>query len=153
MTDKELNRLAREVEAHLAAVRARLRQPVEAEFARGRLTGPQRAVMEAVYHSEGLSLKELSRRVGLAHSTVSGIVDRLEKRALLLRGRDARDGRATIIVVSDKVRVYMRDTFPAIALNPVLAALRRARPADRAAILLGLRTLRRLVEARPAPPR
>jgi hypothetical protein len=49
------------------------------------------------------------------------------------------------------VRDYMRDRYPAIAANPVTAALRRARPAERAAILEGLRTLRRVVEAAAYP--
>ena len=145
--ETELARLAREIEGHLGAVRQMLRQPVEAEFARGNLTGPQRGVMQVLVHADGLSLKELSRRVGLAHSTVSGIVDRLAKRGLAERRPDAADGRATVIVISKMVRDYLRDTLPAVELHPVLAALRRAKPAERAAIIQGLRTLRRVVEA------
>jgi DNA-binding MarR family transcriptional regulator len=143
----ELTRMAHEVEGHLSAVRQMLRQPVEAEFARGNLTGPQRGVMQTLFHAGGLHLKELSRRVGLAHSTVSGIVDRLEKRGLVERRPDPADGRASTIVVSGRVRDYMRQTYPAVVLHPVMVALRRAKPADRAAILDGLRTLRRAVES------
>jgi hypothetical protein len=61
------------------------------------------------------------------------------------------DGRASIIATSKMVRDYMRDTYPAIALHPVTAAVRRAKPAERAAILEGLRTLRRVVEAARPP--
>ena len=127
----DLSGMAQEVEGHLSAVRQILRQPVEAEFARGNLTAPQRSVMQALFHGGGLSLKELSRRVGLAHSTVSGIVDRLVKRGMAERRPDPTDGRASIIVVSKPVRDYMRDTFPAIALHPVTATLRSAKPAER----------------------
>ena len=144
-----LTRMAQEIEGHLSAVRQILRQPVEAEFARGDLTAPQRSVMQALYRDGGLSLKDLSQRVGLAHSTVSGIVDRLEKRGLARRRPHPTDRRASIIVVSNTVQEYMRDTYPVIAANPVAAALRRAKPAQRAAILEGLRALRRVVEARP----
>jgi len=143
--------MAAEIEAHLSAVRQVLRQPVEAEFARGNLTAPQRSVMQALFHTDGLSLKDLSRRVGLAHSTVSGIVDRLEKRGLAERRPDPSDGRASVIVVSQAVRAYMRDAFPALVLNPVIAALRSARPAERAVILEGLRTLRRVLECAALP--
>lgn len=146
-----LVQIAREIEGHLAAIRHALRQPVEAEFARGNLTGPQRSVMQALFHSEGLSLKELSRRVGLAHSTVSGIVDRLEQRGLAERRPDVHDGRATVIAVTKTVRDYMRDTFPGIALTPVLSAVRRAKPAERAAILEGLRTLRHNIQPSETP--
>jgi DNA-binding MarR family transcriptional regulator len=146
--ETELGRLAREIESHLAAVRQILRQPVEAEFARGNLTGPQRSVMQALAHADGLSLKQLSHTVGLAHSTVSGIVDRLEKRGLAERRPDPADRRATIIVVSKMVRDYVRDTLPGVTLHPVVAALRRAKPAERAVIIEGLRTLRRVVTGR-----
>lgn len=144
--EPELARMAQEIEGHLAAVRQILRQPVEAEFARGNLTAPQRSVMQALFHASGMRLKDLSRRVGLAHSTVSGIVDRLERRGLLERQPHPTDRRATTVAVSRMVRDYMRDTLPAIAIYPVTAALRRAKPAERAAVLEGLRTLRRLVE-------
>ena len=139
--------MAQEIEGHLSAVRQILRQPVDAEFARGNLTGPQRSVMQALFQAGGLSLKELSRSVGLAHSTVSGIVDRLEKRGMAERQRNPDDGRASTIVVTKTVRDSMRETYPAIVLHPVTAALRCAKPAERAAILEGLRTLRRVVEA------
>jgi DNA-binding MarR family transcriptional regulator len=103
--------------------------------------------MQALFHSGGLRLKELSRRVGLAHSTVSGIVDRLEKRGLATRRPDPADGRTRAIVVSKQVRDYMRDTLPGIARDPISAALGKAKPAERTAILEGLRALRRAVEA------
>jgi DNA-binding MarR family transcriptional regulator len=147
----KLSRMAQEIEGHLSAIRQILRQPVEAEFARGQLTGPQRSVMQALFHAGGLSLKELSQRVGLAHSTVSGVVDRLEQRGLAERRPNPADGRASTIMVSGMVRDYMRETYPAIVLHPVTAALRRAKPAERAAILEGLRTLRRVVEATAQP--
>ena len=144
-------RIAEEVERHLSAVRQILRQPVEAAFARGGLTGPQRGVMQALFHSEGLPLKELSRAVGLAHSTVSGIVDRLEQRGLVERRANKADRRTSTIAVTKKVRQFMRDRLPSIALDPVIAALSRAKPAERVAILEGLRTLRRVVEADRQP--
>jgi DNA-binding MarR family transcriptional regulator len=142
---RKLTGMALEIEEHLRGVRQVLRRPVEAQFARGGLTGPQRSVMQALYHSEGLTLKELSRRVGLAHSTVSGIVDRLAARDLLERRPNEADRRATTIVVGKTVRDFMRDTLPAIAIHPIVAALERAEHSERAAILEGLRTLRRLL--------
>jgi DNA-binding MarR family transcriptional regulator len=143
----DLASIAREVESHLTAIRTRLRQPVEAEFARGNLTGPQRSVMQALFQADGLSLKDLSHKVGLAHSTVSGIVDRLEKQGLAERKPNEKDGRATVIAVSAVVRDYMRERYPMLKLDPVTAALRRATPSERTRILAGLRALRRAVEA------
>ncbi len=74
-----------EMERSLGAIRRALRKPLDAEVAKGNLTAPQTGVMQAVVRSNGISLKELSHAVSLAHSTVSGIVDRLEKRGMIER--------------------------------------------------------------------
>lgn len=138
--------MAQEIDEHLKRVRRVLRQPLETEFARGGLTGPQRSVMQAAVHSNGMSLKDLSNSVGLAHSTVSGIVDRLVKKGLLARQSDKKDRRLSLIVPSRQVRDYVRNKLPALTIHPLLEALRRAKPAERAAILDGLRILRRAVD-------
>ena len=138
--------MAQEIDAHLSRVRQLLRQPVETEIARGGLTGPQRSVMQALVQSGGLSLKDLSVRIGLAHSTVSGIVDRLEKKGLVERHLDPEDRRVSLLVASRRVRDYVQNTLPALAIHPLLEALRRARPAERASILKGVRALRRAVD-------
>lgn len=143
---KRLARMAEEIDLHLRTVRQVLRRPVEAEFARGNLTGPQRSVMHVVVQSDGVSLKDLSRQVGLAHSTVSGIVNRLEKQGLVERKTDTDDGRISRIAASKAVHNFLRDTLPRLEIHPLVEALRRAKPAERDKILDGLRTLRRIVE-------
>ena len=142
---------AHEIDLHLRTIRQLLRRPLEAEIARGGLTGPQRLVMQFVVHFQGRSLKDLSKDVGLSHSTVSGIVDRLEKRGLVERQVDPRDRRISRIVPSKRVRQYVRSTLPKIELNPIVQVLRRAKQEERRAILEGLRTLRRLMEGVAVP--
>jgi DNA-binding MarR family transcriptional regulator len=137
--------MAQEIDQHLRAVRRTLRQPVEAEFSRGELTGPQRSVMHAVVRLGRVSVKELSRQVGLAHSTVSGIVDRLEKRGLVERHTDKEDGRVKLIAPSKVVRDYMRGTLPSLVVHPLVEALKGAKARERRVILEGLRTLRRVL--------
>lgn len=141
-----LYHMADEIDRSLRDLRRRLWVPVEAEVVRLRITPAQRSVMQVLFDSEGLSLKDLSRQVGLSHSTVSGIVDRLENKGLLERRPDMRDGRFTRILVPSKIRKYGRRKMKALALNPLAAALRRAKPKDRKAITDGLRTLRLLLE-------
>ena len=139
-------RMAQEIDQHLKAVQRILRQPLETEVARGGLTGPQRNIMQAVVHAGELSLKELSQQVGLAHSTVSVIVGRLEKQGLLERHVNAQDRRSNRIAASKVVRDYVRDTLPFLAVHPLAVALQRAKPAERRAVLEGSRVLRRLLE-------
>jgi DNA-binding MarR family transcriptional regulator len=144
--DESLVKLAPEMDQHLNVIRQRLREPLETEFARGNLTGPQRIVMRALVLSRGLSLKQLSAQVGLAHSTVSGIVDRLQARGMVVRGRNETDGRASVIAPSSEVRDFLATRMPELAITPLAEALRAASSGEKATILRGLRKLRALVE-------
>jgi DNA-binding MarR family transcriptional regulator len=144
--EAELRQLAQEIEQHLTAIRQEIRRPVEAEFAKGGLTGPQRSVMQALVKSEGRNLGELSKQVGLAHSTVSGIVDRLEKRGLVRRRPNPNDGRHTRIIVSTEVREFLENKYPIIAAGPLFGVLCRANESERNTLVTGIRVLRRLLD-------
>lgn len=144
--ERELAELAQEIDSHLRAIRRTLRKPLTAAITRGELTAPQRSIMHILVRSDGLSLKELSRRAELAHSTVSGIVDRLEKRGMVIRQPDSEDGRFSRIVVTDPVRSFVRDKLPELTTQPLLEAVRRASPGQRAKIVAGLRTLHRALD-------
>jgi len=150
---RQIATMARELDRDLQAVRQILRRPVEAEVARGGLTGPQQSAMRVLVSSGGMSLKDLSKELGLAHSTVSGIVDRLEKQGLLERQTDEQDRRFSKVVASQEVRKFLRDTWPALEIHPLAEALRAATPAERQAIMDGVRTLRELLERHNGKPR
>jgi DNA-binding MarR family transcriptional regulator len=112
----------------------------------GGLTGPQRSVMQALVKSDGRNLGELSTQVGLAHSTVSGIVDRLEKRGLVRRRPNPNDGRQTRIIVSKEVREFLENEYPIIAAGPLFGVLCRANESERNTMVTGIRVLRRLLD-------
>ena len=140
--------VAAEIERDLRAVRQLLRKPVDALIAQGGLTGPQQAAMGALVKAGGMSLKELSRELGLAHSTVSGIVDRLAKRGMVERQAQDGDGRVSRIVPSGEVREFLREKWPALERHPLVEALAGATEAERQAAAEGMRMLRRLLERR-----
>lgn len=142
---QDLRALARHMESQLQSIRQKMRRQLEAEYAKGGLTGPQQLVMGVVCRSEGLSLKELSRAVCLAHSTVSGIVDRLEKRGYLIRRTSTNDRRVTQILPSPAVRKFMQKRAPMLTLHPLARALAKATPAQRVAVQYGLNTLEKLL--------
>ncbi len=147
-----LSEIAAQLERDLTAIRQIIRRPAEAEFARGELTGPQRNAMQVLVRTGGLSLKELSRHLGLAHSTVSGIVDRLEKQGMVVREVNESDRRLTCITVSSIVQEFLENKLPALLAHPLTAALERATLAEREAILDGIGTLKRLLENENAHP-
>ncbi|HWG20836.1 MAG TPA: helix-turn-helix domain-containing protein [Terracidiphilus sp.] len=142
----EIAAQAERMDRDLGAIRRALRKPLESEVARGELTVPQTAVMRAVVRSHGISLKDLSREVSLAHSTVSGIVDRLQKRGMVSRRADAADGRVSRIYPAPVVNRFVREQIPALSRGPLESALQRAGPAERDALELALRRLRELLE-------
>lgn len=137
---------AEPMERDLSAIRRMMRKPLADEFAKGGLTVPQKAVMQIVVGREGISLKELSREVSLAHSTVSGIVDRLEKQGLIERRTDRGDARVSQIHSSTPVKEFLRDKMPALSRGPLSAALERASADERRQIGWALQRLRELLE-------
>ena len=141
----KLRALAQQTERQLNIIQRCMRQRLQAEFARGNLTGPQRLVMSALVRTQGLSLKQLSEAVSLAHSTVSGIVDRLEKQGLIERQTHPTDRRITLLVASPPVRKFLDTRMPELALHPLFEALRHATPTELGAITKGLDTLSKLL--------
>lgn len=142
-----LVREAEEVEGSVRALYRLLRRPFDPDIAGSGLTVPQMNALEELTREDGLSLKELSGRMALSHSTVSGIVDRLERRELVGRTPDPKDRRYSRIFLSEEVREYVRRLSPSRRLGPIPKALELASAEERARILEGVRTLRRLLEA------
>jgi DNA-binding MarR family transcriptional regulator len=141
----ETGRQAEQMERELNGIRRALRRPLEAEFAKGELTVPQTSVMQIVVGNHGINLKDLSRAASLAHSTISGIVDRLEKRGLVERRPDTNDGRFVGVYPTAAVKNFLREQVPALSRKPLVAALERATAAERTSISVALRRLRELL--------
>jgi len=143
---QEIRVLAQHMESQLQSIRQMMRRQLDAEYSKGELTAPQRLVMGAICAAEGLSLKELSKTVCLAHSTVSGIIDRLEKRGLVVRRTGDIDRRVTQIIASPAVRDFLQTRAPALTLHPLTRALKDATPAQRTAAQKGLGILEQLLK-------
>jgi DNA-binding MarR family transcriptional regulator len=69
-----------------------------------RITGPQLGLLRVVHRFPAITLGELSQRMYLHISTVSGIADRLEAGGYLLRQRSERDRRVVNLRLTDKGR-------------------------------------------------
>jgi MarR family transcriptional regulator, organic hydroperoxide resistance regulator len=149
--DAALDDAAR-ISAHLETIRRALRESISAAAQQYPvpLTPPQILALQVLVDNTrrtgaGLSLSELSRRMGLAHSTVSGIIGRLERRGLLRRTTRPDDRRFIRIDLSEPVKEWVKHDLPAARLRPLVAAMRQATRGERAAILNGLATLERLL--------
>jgi MarR family transcriptional regulator, organic hydroperoxide resistance regulator len=64
----------------------------------------QAIVMGQIYHGKGMKISDLGKILGLSNSTVSGIVDRLEKSNSVIRERSREDRRVVYVSITDKFR-------------------------------------------------
>jgi len=83
------------------------------------LTHPKYLVMLALWESEPLSVKELSRLVQLEPATLSPLLKRLEARGLVRRERDPRDERALAVVLTPEGRALRKQ---ALKIPPAIVA-------------------------------
>jgi DNA-binding MarR family transcriptional regulator len=79
------------------------------------LTGPQLTVLKMLEGLGDLSLSELSERIRAQNSTVTGIIDRMERESLVTRTRSTEDRRVVKIRLTDKGSKIAR----AIAVEPM----------------------------------
>jgi len=66
------------------------------------LTGPQLTVIKLLESFDDLSLSSLSERIRAQNSTVTGIIDRMEREGLVRRERSTSDRRVVHIRLSEK---------------------------------------------------
>jgi MarR family transcriptional regulator, organic hydroperoxide resistance regulator len=109
------------------------------------LTRAQVSVLHQLSETPGISIKDLSACMGLAQSTLSGIVDRLEKKQLVERRTDEEDKRVTRVYLSPVVESYMERDMYGIMEAPLVASLAKATEEELTQIRIGLSTLERLL--------
>lgn len=76
------------------------------------LTEPQAICLNAVNRAGELNPGQLARTVSLSPPTVTGILDRLERRGLIRRERTARDKRQVVICLTDDGRSLLANSPP-----------------------------------------
>ncbi|HEX3032692.1 MAG TPA: MarR family winged helix-turn-helix transcriptional regulator [Bacillota bacterium] len=111
-------------------------------------TMPQVTLMQELYHTPGLTIKELGERMGLAKSTVSGAVDRLEAQGALYKVKDQEDRRIVHIYLTEKF-LKIQGNLDVLKTNHVLRLLNRLEKEEVDAILNSLRKLNQLMETIP----
>lgn len=70
------------------------------------VTGPQRLVIRIVGRFPGLPAGHLAELLHVHPSTLTGVLKRLEGQGLLHRRADPRDGRRSLLSLSDKGRTF-----------------------------------------------
>ena len=64
------------------------------------LSGPQLLVLRALGRCRGNTVGEVAREVHISHGTATTILDRLERKGLLVRSRSAEDRRKVLVTLT-----------------------------------------------------
>ena len=76
------------------------------------LTGPQLVILQEMSNLGEVTAGEIARAVSLSQATVTGILERLEKRGLLVRQRSEYDKRRVIVGITETGRQVLRNAPP-----------------------------------------
>ncbi len=68
------------------------------------LTTPQYMVFSALWVGDGITIGELGQRVALDGSTITGILDRMEKNGYVERRPNVEDRRSALVYLTQKAR-------------------------------------------------
>ncbi len=118
-------------------------QQVSSEFG---VTGPQLWALKAILERGVLPLGQLSKKMYLHPSTVTGVIDRLESKGYVVRGRDAADRRVVTVSLTLAGKELAKK-----APNPVqgkmIYGLRKLKRDELHVIYESIRKLTEIVEA------
>ncbi len=92
-----------------------------------------------------MKVSDLSQRLGLSNSTVSGIIDRLEKQGLVERTRSTEDRRVVYVSVTPKFKDTFQKHFKE-AEEKFEKLISRTSPQDLNKIIEGLEALKKILE-------
>ncbi len=117
---------------------------IERNFKEMKFTGPQGMVVGILIKSGPLKIGEIAAQMELSMSTISGILDRLERSEIITRTRSEEDGRVTLITLTDAFREKSAAKFKRVEEH-WSEKLNRASEEEFSAIINGLDILEKLL--------
>jgi DNA-binding MarR family transcriptional regulator len=111
------------------------------------ITLPQSIVIGALIKDGEMKISELSSKTNLSNSTISGIIDRLEKQQLVVRTRSDEDRRAVYVSVTPKVEEIHKGIHKKVEAN-FEDLLSEGTPEEVEKIITGLSILKKILNDR-----
>ncbi len=109
------------------------------------LSVPQLLCLQCLQEKGRMSMSGIAEHMMVSVSTVTGIVDRLEKKGLLERRRLSGDRRIITITLTDSGRSLPKNTPPAVH-HSIIHAVRMLSESERANLYQTLESLHRLID-------
>ncbi len=110
------------------------------------LTGPQLATLREAARLGPVSASALAKAVSLSQPTMTGILDRLERRGLVSRRRDGADRRSVIITVTGKGSDILT-TAPSLLQDRFRDELAKLKEWERTSMLATLQHIAAMMDA------
>ena len=98
----------------LGRVVRRVQQYYEQRLHSFGLTTSQFFVLGALWSKDGVSIGELGEQVSLDTSTLTGILDRLERNGLVERHQNPADRRSVLVTLTDRARELEPQVMPLV---------------------------------------
>jgi DNA-binding MarR family transcriptional regulator len=76
------------------------------------LTGPQVVLLKELNRQGEVHVAELAKNINLSHATVTDILNRLEKRALIERERSSNDRRRVVVRITPEASAVLKKSPP-----------------------------------------
>ena len=81
------------------------------------LTHAQFDIIATLGNTSGMSYKELGERTLITKGTLTGVIERLEQKQLVLRERSDEDKRSYFVRLTDSGEAVFRDVFPKVVAH------------------------------------
>jgi DNA-binding MarR family transcriptional regulator/GNAT superfamily N-acetyltransferase len=109
------------------------------------LTGPQLVILREIVREGPTPIGELAARASLSNATVTGIIDRLERRNLVRRFRGALDRRQILVETTDRGAAVLENA-PPLLQERLIQGLEELHTWERTQILASLERIAALMD-------
>lgn len=110
------------------------------------LTGPQLLIIKKLQASGGMTVSELAREINVSQSTVTSILDRLEKYGYVLRSRSETDRRRVIVNISGRGEAVLSEN-PSLLHESFLSRFEKLSDWEQTALLSSLQRVASMMDA------
>ena len=111
------------------------------------LTGPQLMILQEVASAGEISVGEVAKTISLSQGTVTGILERMEKRALVIRRRSDAD-RRRVLVKATAAGMQLLETAPPLMQEAFVERFSSLQDWEQTMILSALQRLVTIMDAK-----
>jgi DNA-binding MarR family transcriptional regulator len=129
----------------LGKVVHRMKHNMMKGFESSGMTAPQGMIIGLIGKNGRMKISDISEKMGLSNSTVSGIIDRLEQRDVVKRVRSEEDRRVVYVFLSDNAEELFK-TFTKQSSENLAKMMKKATDEDREKIEEALHILQKLLD-------